>query len=276
MIAIRILLTALALAPLNGCEQEDPAVTGNRDANRLVAERSYTAALERYDAVLELRPGAPAVLYNRGTLHLLTHRVEPAVADLEAALSAEDPALQARAHFNLGVAAYRQAIEALQTFQDALTLTRNAIRHWRDSLALDPDQPDARFNLELAYRLIDEIDAQRVQGQRNAETRDQKTSDNRGQAFEDEPERASGELSNEQAPMTRTGDKEAGRGQAGRQAAAAPETVNEMREAGRHNMSPTEAEELLEMLRQKAKAAQAQHQGRQQVRIREGHPEKFW
>lgn len=275
---MRLLALALLLLPLAACDEEDPAVAATDAANALIGDRAYNEALSAYSAILEDRPGEKVILYNRGTLQLIRFDIEKGATDLEAALDAADPAVRASAHFNLGVARYRQAIQALQTFQDALSLTKAAIAHWRQSLDIDPDQPDARYNLEMAYRLVDAINAQRVQGQRNAETRDQKTSDNRGQAFEnEEDDRPTSELSDKEAPMERSDGKESGRGQTGRQGAAAPEAVNEMQEAGdRRDMTVAEAEEMLELLRQKASAAQTQHQARQQVRMRTARPEKFW
>ena len=177
----------------------------------------------------------------------------------------------ARCNINLGVMKYRQALDALQTFQDAMSYTQAAIRHWRESLELKPGQEDARYNLELAYRLVNEIEAQRVQAQRNAETRNQKTSDNRGQPFEDEEERASNELSDRDAEPTASNNMEAGQGQSGTQAAAPTQQMSQMQEAGKQDdLTPAAAEEMLELMRQRALQAQNQRQAEQQVRIRAG------
>ncbi|MEM7189546.1 MAG: hypothetical protein AAF439_08030 [Pseudomonadota bacterium] len=267
----------IILVALTACDEEDPTIAAMDAANGMVAARDYNEALAAYDAILAEQPELLTAHYNRGTLQLLRFEKNAALPDLEIARESDDPALAARVEFNLGVLKYVQAREALQTFQDALSLTNAAIGHWRTSLQHDPDQPDARYNLEIAYRLVDDINAQNVQGQRNAETRDQKTSDNRGQAFENEPETSDSELSNEQAPMSRPDGMEAGQGQVGNQKAAPLEQISEMQEAGRQqNLSPAEAEEMLQLMRQKAAQSQNVHQSEQQVRIISGAPVRYW
>lgn len=262
---------------LAACEEEDARNPAVRQANEMVANRDYNEALAIYSELLAGEAQAPHILYDRGTLHMLRFEKDAALPDLEAARETDDPTLAARVEFNLGILKYRQGIEAMQTFQDALSLTKAAIRHWRASLSHNPDQPDARYNLELAYRLVDDINAQNVQGQRNAETRDQKTSDNRGQAFENEPETSDSDLSNEQAPMSNPDGMEAGQGQVGNQAASPNEQVNQMQESGRQqDLSPAKAEEMLQLMRQKATQSQNRHQAEQRVRIMSGAPEKFW
>ena len=94
-----------------------------------------------YDAVAEGN-----ALYRAGRFEAAAERYAAAAAILPDA--AEIP-------FNLGNVKYSQALGALQTFQDAATPLRAAIAHYRASLALDDRQPDVRYNLELADRLIE-------------------------------------------------------------------------------------------------------------------------
>ena len=73
---------------------------------------------------------------------------------LDAALASDDQRFLARCRYNMGVVSYRQALDAMQSFQDARGFAVAAIRHLRASLVLQPEQADTRFNLELGYRLV--------------------------------------------------------------------------------------------------------------------------
>lgn len=267
----------LALALLADVFDRDPARDAVEEANRYFEAGDYGAAFRLYGEAEVLRPDAKELRYNRANALARTYKFEAAVELYTDASETDDPDLLSHVHYNLGVVKYRQAQEALQTFQDAMSDTQAAIGHWRRSLELRPGQEDARYNLELAYRLAAAIDAQRVQAQRNAETRNQKTSDNRGQPFEDEEERASNDLSDRDAEPTASTNAEAGQGQSGNQAAAPTQGLSQMQEAGeQQDLTPSAAEELLELMRQRALAAQNQRQAEQQVRIRAGRQDKYW
>jgi len=257
--------------------QGDAAVDAVEKGNQLYVNGNYTAALEQYRAADRYRPGANVIQFNLGSAIAKSFDLEAAVDHYTAAAETDDELLASQIQYNLGVVKYRQALDALQTFQDAMGYTQAAVRHWRESLELRPGQENAHFNLELAYRLMAEIEAQRVQAQRNAETRNQKTSDNRGQPFEDEEERASNDVSDRDAEPTAGNNMEAGQGQSGSQAAAPTQQMSQMQEAGKQDdLTPAAAEELLELMRERALAAQNQRQAEQQVRIRAGRQEKYW
>ncbi|MGI9494125.1 MAG: hypothetical protein ACR2QF_17175 [Geminicoccaceae bacterium] len=257
--------------------QGDAAVDAVEEGNELFMKGDYEAAQEKYRAADRYRPGADVIQFNLGNAITKGFDLEAAVDHYTAAVETDDQRLASQIQYNLGVVKYRQAHDALQTFQDALGYTEAAIRHWRESLELQPGQDDAHYNLEQAYRLMAEIKAQNVQAQRNAETRNQKTSDNRGQPFEDEEERVSNELSDRDAEPTASNNMEAGQGQSGSQAAAPTQQMSQMQEAGKQDdLTPAAAEELLELMRERALAAQNQRQAEQQVRIRAGRQDKYW
>jgi tetratricopeptide (TPR) repeat protein len=193
-----------------------------------------------------------------------------------AALDTVDPYVASRVKYNIGVVKYQQALDALQTFQDALTDTRAAIDYFRDSLRVDPKLGDARYNLELAYQLLQRIEEQKVQGQRNAETRNQKTSENRGQPF---PERAR----EEEQSGTRDAGADAEEQLRGREATEAPpstaisQTKNQLQQAqSPQPMTPEAAEEMLESLRERAKAAHSLRQAQQRAPLRDNGLAKTW
>ena len=263
----------LALLPWWG-----PAADAYRaveEGNALYRAGQYEAALGEYAIAAQLLPGTAEIALNQGNAWFRRFDYDQALEHYLAALDTLDPYVASRVNYNLGVAKYQQALDAMQSFQDALTETRSAIEYYRDSLRLDPNLRDARYNLELAYELLHRIEAQQVQGQRNAETRDQKTSENRGQSF---PDRA-----REEPSGNREAEADAQDQMRGREATEAPpsnalsRTKNQVRQAeSPQPMSPEAAEDMLEMLREKSEAAQSLRQAQERARMREAGLAKTW
>jgi Ca-activated chloride channel family protein len=245
------------------------------EGNALYRAGQYEAALGEYAMAAEVLPEAPEIALNQGNAWFRRFDYDQAQEHYLKALDALDPHLASRGQYNLGVVKYQQALDAMQTFQDALTETRAAIDHFRNSLRLDPDLEDARYNLELAYQLLRRIEEQQVQGQRNAETRDQKTSENRGQSF---PDRATEEQTGSQEAAA-----DAEEDVRGREATQAPPSAaisrrrNQVQQAELPQpLSPEAAEDMLEMLRERSEAAQSLREAQQRARMREAGPTKIW
>jgi tetratricopeptide (TPR) repeat protein len=264
-------------ALLAGCGERDTAADAVARGNQFYREVNYAAALQLYAEVEGRHPRADIISFNRGDAFAKAFEFEAAVKRYRAAAATDDPLLASQVQYNLGVVHYLRALDALQTFQDAMGYTRAAIRHWRASLELRPGQEDARYNLELAFRLAAEIDAQRAQARQNAETGIQKTADHRGQPFADEDERAGDDLSERDAEAKAGDDADAGQGPSGGKTAALARQIGRMQETGRReDLTPAAAERLLALMRQQAQAARDQRQAAQQVRTRAGRQDKFW
>ncbi|UCC73667.1 MAG: tetratricopeptide repeat protein [Gemmatimonadota bacterium] len=119
--------------------------------NRAYRDGDYPKAVQRYRAAL-LRGGAtPQLEYNLGTALFRVGESQEAQNFLESALRAQSPELRARAFYNLG-----------NTLAQGGSLTaenvRAAIEAYRRSLLLDPGNEDARWNLELAMRRLQEME----------------------------------------------------------------------------------------------------------------------
>jgi Ca-activated chloride channel family protein len=245
------------------------------EGNALYRAGQYEAALDEYAVAAALLPNVPEIALNQGNAWFRRFDYGRALDRYLAALDTLDQHVASRVKYNLGVVKYHQALDAMQSFQDALTQTRSAIEYYRDSLRTDPNLHDARYNLELAYDLLRRIDEQQVQGQRNAETRDQKTSENRGQSF---PDRAREEQSG-----TREAESDVQDEVRGHEATEAPPSTalsrsrNQVRQAeSAQPMSPEAAEEMLERLREKSEAAQSLRQAQQRARMTEAGLAKTW
>lgn len=126
------------------------------EGDRAYRRGDYARAAQAYGRALAAGDSSAAVRYNLGTALLRLGRHDEARPHLEAASRAGDAGLRFRAAYNAGnadlapVAAGRVPPE-----QRRERLTR-AIGQYRRALLLEPGDHDARWNLELANRLLRE------------------------------------------------------------------------------------------------------------------------
>jgi Ca-activated chloride channel homolog len=247
-----------ALLPVLGGDQG--AHQAVLEGNALYHAGSYEAALERYAAAASVLPHAPEVAFNRGAAHYRTRNYGDALEHYLGALRGAEPELASRAHYNLGVIKYREALAATQRYEDAFSLAETAIGYFRESLSLDGDYQDARYNLELAYRLRHRIEEELLQAQRNREMPGERTYLRRGQEQE---QRSRNEGHGERRAMP-----ELDISPHGQHDGQMPETFADNPQPGRPPelsrlpmaMSPEAAAELLEEVGRRMEAAEAKRQ----------------
>jgi len=117
--------------------------SSNRQGNRLYRQGEYDEALSAYQKAQAEQPDLAELHYNVGnTLHRKEDYQEAAAETLQG-LSKADPDLRARAYYNLGNSFYRQG-----QFAEAITA-------YKEALKLNPDDQDAKHNLELARQQLE-------------------------------------------------------------------------------------------------------------------------
>ncbi len=129
-----------------------PALHAQRPttAARLLAHGDTTGALPAFLQEAKRR-GGDTVWYNAGTAALVQGDLPAAIGALERAATSLDPDLRRRALYNLGTATLLAARQDSSARDSLLT---NAAAHLRDALTLAPGDPAAKFNYELARRLM--------------------------------------------------------------------------------------------------------------------------
>jgi tetratricopeptide (TPR) repeat protein len=143
LLGVLVALFALGLRPWT----QEPG------GNRAYRKGDYARAVERYRAVMARRGAEPRLNYNLGTALLQLGESDLAHERLSHALDARSPELRARVFYNLGNALIRRT-----GARDAGNL-RAAIDAYRRSLLLDPTRDDARWNLELAWRRLEQLES---------------------------------------------------------------------------------------------------------------------
>lgn len=137
------------------------------------------------ETALRLAPDDAVARFNAGTARLATERGD-ALPLLESAAEAPSDALASRAHYNLGNSHLSRADVDPATAAEAY---QQAIDAYKQSLRRDPNFDDAKFNLELAQKLLEELQQQQQDQPQNQDQQqqdqDQQNEDSENQQNQD-------------------------------------------------------------------------------------------
>ena len=152
-VAIALVVSWFGLSGFDLMKREDSRVAR---ANRLYHDEAFAKSAEIYQQILDEMdqddPDRPLLHYNRGTALLGTGEQAAAVEELTLALMTREGSLKADNYYNMGNAFMSQSDKALQAqrAQEALTILDHSIDSYQRGLRVDPENRDAKFNLELA------------------------------------------------------------------------------------------------------------------------------
>lgn len=139
--------------------------TENLEGNQLYTEKRYQEALDKYTQGLKKAPDSPIIRFNAGDAHYRLEKFQEALQAYNQMLQTEDEQIKSQALYNLGNAFYR-----LGKYQES-------VEAYKESLRLNPEDHDAKFNLEKALRELQMNPPQQSQDQQKSE--DQKDEDQR-------------------------------------------------------------------------------------------------
>lgn len=218
-----------------------------RQGNVLYEADNFEAAQQQYESVSQAFPNAAAVHFNLGNALFKQQRFDDAVEHYARALTIAAPGptgLEGRLKYNLGNVAYQRALQALPDAQQALPHLQSATAYYRDSLEVDPQQRDARYNLELAHTLLRQL-RQQPQSPETPQTQPSQPSDpSQADTPAEQPNAAHSGIE----PLSQDGSDTAG---ADRPCPAPPEA---------RALGPEEAARLLRGIRERAREADRQRQ----------------
>ncbi|HEX6132565.1 MAG TPA: VWA domain-containing protein [Longimicrobiales bacterium] len=119
--------------------------------NRLYREGKYEEAVAAYQRVVESGDATPQVHYNLGTALLALGRMQEADHHFQSALQGVDPELRKRTFYNMGNRFLQSGRAEVDPRQQGELLDA-AIEAYKRTLRIDPEDVDAKWNLELALR----------------------------------------------------------------------------------------------------------------------------
>lgn len=247
------------------------------DGNERFRLGDFHGAAKHYGRALELAPNSALVQSHYATVRFKLYDYGGAIEHFTLALQLADLNHRSAINYNLGVVKHQQAIGNMMTFQDALTPLLTAMAYYRESLTLAPDFRDARYNLELAHRLVQELRDQRVLPQANAQAREQKTSDNQGQAANEPGDKPTSATQEQQADEKQESTlNPAGQPAAmqDRQSAASQSSLVQRGEAKETDVEQAMRE--VQLARDRADSMAEQRHQHRKARMQAEAVEKFW
>ena len=188
-----IILAALALM-LAACSSS--AEKFNQDGNQAYAEQAYLEALELYQSAQIESPGLAEPYYNAANTLYRQGSYPEALEQIQMALQyVDEEALAESSFYNLGNTFFNS--------QDPGT----AVEAYKQALLLDPDDLDAKYNLELAL--------QQQEQQEQDQKQDESESDEDQESQQDQE--SEGDQSEEDQEQSQNGENDAGQDQEGDQ-----------------------------------------------------------
>lgn len=162
-----------------------------------LAERAYTA--EKYEKALELyqeaqtrNPDSDTLAYNLGNTLYKLGRFDEAAGQFGKILEKESPALTPRAVYNTGNTLFQMGRQT-----QSQEFLKQALEAYKQSIFLDPDDEDPKYNYELTRRLLKEQQQQQQQSQQNQE--DKKKDDRQQQSQQNQEKKKEDEQQKQQA-----------------------------------------------------------------------------
>ena len=245
-----LIVAVLGNTPAYTASDDTPVRDLIEQANQHYRTGHYELAADLYQqAATQVTTADVAIIqHNLGLAYYQQYDYPSAIKYFAQAINSTDAHTASRALYHLAHLRHQQALDFMLSFQDAMTPLLAALDHYRTSLRLNPEQADVRYNLEQAQRLWLELSQQNVLPQSNPETREQKTSDNQGQASDESADKQSNQndLQQDQADQNKSQGGQARQApqKQGSQTGAQTDSASEPQ-----SLSPEQAEQLIEARR---------------------------
>jgi tetratricopeptide (TPR) repeat protein len=143
-----------------------------QEGNKLYTEQKYDAANNKYRDALNEDPLSPVIHFNLGNVSYKKQSYEDALKEYDKALTSEDILKQSQSYYNRGNTLFRMGNLA------------ESILAYKRALELNPDDQDAKYNLEYVRALLKDNAEKQPQDQQQQnqpseenEDRDQDRSD---------------------------------------------------------------------------------------------------
>ncbi len=188
-----------------------------RAGNTLYQEGNYEEALKKYKAAQVESPKDERIMFNLGAVQYKLGQYEEALAEHLRSAQAEDPGIGAQSHYNAGNALYRAG------------RLENAIEQYLQALEINPQDEDAKYNLEFVRREMERRKQQQQQRQQEQQQKQDQKKDESQQKEKQDKQKSEDQKEDTQQPDPQQEKKEQ---EGEQQQETAPETPPEEQQAG--------------------------------------------
>jgi len=158
-----------------------------KQGNELFTQQKYDQALNRYQDALLAAPADRRIHYNVADALYKKKKYEEALKSYQKVLGAEDLQLEAKAYYNIGNTLYR------------LGKLPESILAYQQALKLNPNDMDAKYNLEYVRRKLKENakkqpqNSQSQQQQRRQQSQQQQSQQNQNRKQQQKQQQTQGQ-----------------------------------------------------------------------------------
>ncbi len=261
-VATVVLVAAVAIGM--SAAGAEPVYKKVREGNRLYENGQYLEAHSKYTDAQVDAPEMRELDFNVGNTLYKQQKYDEAIEAYLRAAGSSQPAVEAGAYYNIGNCRYM-----LGERQGSLQLMRDAIDAYRQALSIDPNDMDAKYNIEYVQRRIKELlsqqqqQQQQNQEQQQSQEQDQQQQGQQQQQKQDEQEQTEADQAQPQAEE----QEQQPSGQQEQQGSA-------VQQRPERELSKEEAEAALRAFEQEE--AEAREQSRRQTRSPYRQPVRDW
>ncbi|MBU1509461.1 hypothetical protein KKD52_03785 [Myxococcota bacterium] len=151
-----------------------------RRANDFLRGKDYKTAEEAYKAALESRASEPKLKHNLGLTFLGQNNYTAAEGEFIVATSSDSEMVRARGNFFLGITRFHMA-ETLQQPEEKIRKYKEAADNFRRVLELEPDEEEARHNLEMTLERIEDVEKEQEEQKKQQEQKEKQQQDQKDQ-----------------------------------------------------------------------------------------------
>ncbi len=225
------------------------------DGNRAYAEEKFDEANDKYRDAQVDNPESPIIHFNIGDALYQKRNYEEALKSYQSAVQkSNDPKLQAQGYYNLGNTLFR-----LDKWQESIAAYQQALK-------LNPNDEDAKFNLEYVRRKIKENAQKQPQDQQQQQQQDQQ------QQQQPQNQQNGDEQKDQQQQKQQEEQQQQGEQQQEQKNQQQKEGEEQQEQQGQQvkpgELSKEEAARLLEALQNQEKEAQKKKQAQVRGRVR--------
>ncbi len=154
------------------------------EGNTLFEQERYDEAMNKYRDAQVHDPESPIIQFNMGAANYKKNKYDEALKELESSLTTDDALAQSQAYYNMGNSLYR------------LGKLPESIMAYQQALKLNPDDEDAKYNIEFVRRQLKDQSEKQQQDQQQQQQQQQQNQDQQEQQDEQQQEQQQEEEEN--------------------------------------------------------------------------------
>ncbi len=158
----RIILVAIFLLSMGVSAGSASVKEDVKKGNLVYNNAQYDEALKIYEDALVKDPDSQIVNFNIGDALYKKGSYENAISSFNKAIASGDPGIISGADYNIGNAQYKLGLSAESADIDkSKECYETALKYYKRSIDLDPDDKEAKFNYEFVDGKLKELKAKK-------------------------------------------------------------------------------------------------------------------